>query len=685
MSKPFSLDFKNFKKLNSDKHTTTLKHPDGHEIKIAHSALSPKHKEMLSKIPTESPKKMADGGEVSSEPSTMDRLKETMMGAKDKLQAAQQEYLEQQRKLFGLGDGPVASDEERQGIANQMGTNVAMGTIGSPYSKVPIKGAAERMLPAAEEGYKEASQLFDAATKGATIPLEGGMRPAPLQQMSQSNATPMQQVQRQMNKAGGKRYADGGEVDDPNVSPDPNRELIIDKVDESQIPPTENQLMVEKVPEETSQAESAPSPQISQENAQEAPTAPKEQTSAPEQNGEDNLSVNPTAGYQDQLKGLDEQYKAEKSLAALKQHDYQKTVDQTQKSLGYLKQATDDYHNEWNQISHEIQSKKINPEDYWQNHSKVATALGIILAGFSPTSAPNAAIDMLKYHMDENMRAQLANLNSKHNLIAASTQKYGNLREGIQAAQIMQTQMLAHKLDMDAAKAADPMAKAKMLELSGQLKLQAAPQIMKFNVMQGAMKAQQDGNAGQYLHAMRFVDPAMAKEMESRFVPDANNPQKGDFATIPIPEKPRDEMVARAGLQEQAHNLRQWAKSHSGELRALNPSDVNYGKALAAAVQDAYRRANGQGVFREAEAEFVKGIVSDDPTAFFNKVRVDPKYKALEDSNLMQLNSVRKGYGLPPKGADMVLSPQDQNLVKIARSMPNSVKAKMFLKSKGME
>lgn len=688
------LDFKNFKKVSSDKHSTVLKHPDGHEIRVAHAALSPRHKSMLASLPSieKAPEKMADGGEVAdkAEPSMLEALQNKLAQAKQHFEETQAEYLKHQRQLFGMGNEAPVSDAEKQAIASQMGMNMALGTISSPYSKVPIKTAAERMPEGMKAGYQEASQLFDAAMKQAPkemIAVEAQAVPA-------SKMSPLQQVQKAMNKAGAKRYADGGDVSEDRplqieqVSPQEEAAIMAEQQ------PTEKPLMIEQVPPQ--EAASLEPQQALQPMTQEpsvtpsstglATEQPKAEMPAPEQKtSEDKLSVNPMAGYQDQLQGLEEQYKAEKDLASLKEKELQKSIEQQQKSFNYLQQASKDFQNEWAKISNEIDKGAIDPERYWQNHSKVASAIGLILAGFNPSSAPNAAAQMLQFQMDQNLKAQLANLNSKHNMIAAAAQKYGSLRSGVEAANIFQQQMLAKQLDLASTKVADPAAKARMLQLSGQLKLQAAPAIMRFNIMQGAMKAQQEGNAGQYLQAMRFVDPAMAKEMEARFVPSGSNPTKGDFATIPIPEKAREEMVSRAALQEEAHKLRMWARQHSGQLYAMNPADVTYGKALAAAVQDAYRRANGQGVFKESEANFVKSIVADDPTAFFNKMRIDPKYKALEDSNLTQLNGVRKGYGLKPLQPEMVLNAQEQQLAELARRMPNSPKAKMFLKSRGLE
>lgn len=45
------LDFKGFKKVAEDKHTATMAHPDGHNIKIVKSALTPGNKMVLSKLP----------------------------------------------------------------------------------------------------------------------------------------------------------------------------------------------------------------------------------------------------------------------------------------------------------------------------------------------------------------------------------------------------------------------------------------------------------------------------------------------------------------------------------------------------------------------------------------------------------------------------------------------------------
>ena len=55
---------KGLKKISSDQHSTTLQHPDGHHIVIAHSKLDEKHAKHLREMPTV--QKMYDGGVAAS-------------------------------------------------------------------------------------------------------------------------------------------------------------------------------------------------------------------------------------------------------------------------------------------------------------------------------------------------------------------------------------------------------------------------------------------------------------------------------------------------------------------------------------------------------------------------------------------------------------------------------------------
>lgn len=62
-----TLSLKGWKKLHSDKEGTTMRHSDGHTMRIAHAPLSAKMRGQLAALPEEQPAKMDLGGEIASQ------------------------------------------------------------------------------------------------------------------------------------------------------------------------------------------------------------------------------------------------------------------------------------------------------------------------------------------------------------------------------------------------------------------------------------------------------------------------------------------------------------------------------------------------------------------------------------------------------------------------------------------
>src|SRR5579859_3183070 len=58
----FPLDLSQFKKVSSDKQSTTMQHKDGHQIKVVHKALSPKLRSALAEMKAAAPSKHFDKG-----------------------------------------------------------------------------------------------------------------------------------------------------------------------------------------------------------------------------------------------------------------------------------------------------------------------------------------------------------------------------------------------------------------------------------------------------------------------------------------------------------------------------------------------------------------------------------------------------------------------------------------------
>lgn len=134
-----------------------------------------------------------------------------------------------------------------------------------------------------------------------------------------------------------------------------------------------------------------------------------------------------------------------------------------------------------------------------------------------------------------------------------------------------------------------------------------------------------------------------AKDLESHSIPGVGTTK------TEVSDADRTKMAAQQNLLNKTSELREWAQKHSGDIR---PNVKAEGETKAKLLQDAYRQANGEGVFKPSENEFIGSIIETHPTKFFNKFRVDPKFKAVEDGINADLDSIKAKYGAEPFGAD---------------------------------
>lgn len=99
-----NLNIKGIKRISTDKKSTLLRHPDGHEIKIAHAALSPKMKDQLQKIPQH-----FDEGGMSSDDNLDNELAPYTNGNNIPTDAPQEPVpIEPTEKMAPIGVNPEA-------------------------------------------------------------------------------------------------------------------------------------------------------------------------------------------------------------------------------------------------------------------------------------------------------------------------------------------------------------------------------------------------------------------------------------------------------------------------------------------------------------------------------------------------------------------------------------------------
>jgi hypothetical protein len=308
---------------------------------------------------------------------------------------------------------------------------------------------------------------------------------------------------------------------------------------------------------------------------------------------------------------------------------------------------------QYDQLAHDIASQKIDANRFWNTKdgsSKAMASIGIMLSGLSGSSH-NMAMDILQKNIDRDIQSQKDDLGRKQTLLSDNLRQQGSIIAAEAATRAQYETAFQGKLAAMAAKMGNPMIQAQAQQMIMESRLRMMPMMQQ--VAQNEMMMKMLGNNGaspeQKLEVMRVLAPERAKEMESRYVPGAG------FATIPLTEKDRSELAGKIELANQTRDLMAWAKKHEG---SLDPAIIAEGDSRARQLMDNYRTAHQQGVYKESEKDFIGGILTENPTAFFGNLRVQPKLKAVYDTTVKSLNNLSNKVGLKLPANNGLMEPE---------------------------
>ncbi len=586
------LDLKNFKHEKSDEKSTTLSHKkDGHTITLAHKALDPKTQEALKAMVPKEPIKLAAGGDV---PPIEESLKfdPNVIPEVDPNAEYQKTLAEMKSKTPFPGE--TISDKDAESMAlDQL-----------EHEKNVVQNREKAKLDLEKASHEK--EVADKLAQGAALEKENE-----------------------------RKIALGIE---PEASSQTTRDAVAAKYftnDQSASQPNGEQLPAGT---EVGQAVSG--------------TGQVPQGSPEFGNPEGMLK----SGYENQLQGINQTAQAQGDLGKQQADLLNKQAATEQNAKIAYQQNYDALEKERQAHILDIKNSYINPDKYWtgytlpngdkvSGHSKVMAGIGMILAGFNPTGRPNAAVDFLKDQMDRNLQAQAKNLQSGDSLLAHNLQQFGNMRDAADMTRLMQADVTQNYLQSAAATAQSPLAKAAALQAAGKLQQDFAPLAQQFAMRRAMMDLANDPNKDQgtvdhLLGYMRVMNPEMAKEMESRYVPGSG------LASIPIPQEARTEMIGKQNFDQMAKHYVDWVKKNAN---SLNPATIKQGATMAAELQGAYRQSTKGGTYKEGEQEFIEKLIPSNPAQFVSSIRTLPKLEALVQSNQSQLNQLKKGYGLPVK------------------------------------
>jgi hypothetical protein len=596
------LDFSKFKHVSSDDKSTTLKHYEGHTITMMHNKLSKANKEQLMALAQKAkdkqdnkpkaekapPKKLADGGAI---------LKE--------------KYDDKPKAMYADGG------------------DVEQAMQFDPNAEVPDQAPQVDPQQVYQQKFNELKQTFP------NQPNEVIDRTV-LKDMGENNLNMAKEQQAVQKDAADRKYENEfqgelkGEADQAYNA----------KRQAAGLPPvTANQGNVPA-------ASIAPPPQATQ---PQMPQSPQQQAGLPQpQSVADSMNH----GYNTEKAGIYGEAAAAGALGKAQAAILEKQANDQQVAIDTFNSKFKDLDNERKALMEDVKNGYVSPEKYWTgdaqgngSHSRLMAGIGMILAGFNPTSSPNAAMEFLNKQMDANINAQKANLDSKQNLLSANLKQFGNLRDATEMTRLQQSDMVINKLKMEAAKAQNPMAAAAANKAAGQLEMDYAPRAQQFAMQQAMMHmannpaGPQEGALDQTIAYLRITNPAMAKEMEERRVHGIG------MANRPIPQADREKMQSYDKLQNAANDLMQYSKNNSNLLPGT--ANYNYGVTKAMAFQQMVREGLLGTVFRESEKPLLEKFVKENPAGAFKAFTTQPQLRAIMDSNKLNMNSLKDSYGLP--------------------------------------
>lgn len=629
-------DPKMYKHVSSDDHKTVLQHKAGHSLTIAHNVLSKdmqKQLKALANIPKED---QTEGQRQEAQDSNQ---------YGKVLQKAEGGGVERDTVL-GV---PIYGTAHIKGKSDGTSTHNDDGEWPLP-SQTPVGKAIQQKKDDAEAPQAECSggKIQKMAEGGQTLGDAIAQQPLDTTQMPTGPQQPQMQV----------------DPEAPIISPIVNNAAnwlmspegkALPEVHPADVAATTADAQVDNLKAQENQAQQV-ADATHQQAAAQASTKPQGMDTSPE-----GLAQH---GMQAEVQGATEMGKAVGDLGKAKAVALEQDVARKQDISQAYQKSFQQLDGERKAHISDIQHGYIDPDQYWKgnangngSHSKIAAGIGMILAGFNPTSRPNAAMEFLNHQMDRNIDAQKANLGAKHNLLMANLQQFKNLQDATDMTRVMQADVIKNQLEQAAATAASPMAAAAAKTAVGQIDAKYQPIFMQLQIrhmMQGLGNGgvSVPGSTGQMLSGLDVVAPEQAKTYRERYYQPYDVPGGKSIADRPIEPAVRAQLVSQDKFDNAANTLKQLIQKHHGVPSSAHPVDAKLAEQQSMILQSLFREGTLGTVYKQGEQPLLDKAVSGNPmdlTHYFTEL---PKLDGLIQSNKMMKDTTLNSYGLtPPQSA----------------------------------
>lgn len=490
------LDLSKFKKIRSDKHSTLMRHEDGHFIRVAHRALHPDMAKELHSIP-EHPKasksKSPDIAKPKAVPPSVEEAALPIDKKALKMFGGGRVVEKPKQKAAQAGQWPVAKMDPEKGAA-------AAGSMKKSFGGYAHGGAVRHYFagtPSAPVPPQDEETVSIDPTK-VQMPPESAINPAPgAQAISQANPVkPLDQ--------GTEKYI--AEAEKAGIEPEQALQLR-DQMSKSKPSALDKMLQSGQI-DQTAYAQMKAAAGSAMPFKQDAAMAPAPMAPSREPLAQLEQSVNQAnvgtealkQGARNVEKGILGQASAQSELG-------KRSADIREKALENEVAITSDFMRRKAELQEKIDSVtkaynegEIKPDNYWANKTtgdKIRSFIGLALGGFASgwTKGPNLAAEAIDRAIQNDIEAQKANLGKKHSLLQTYLQQMGNLQDAEHMTKLTFQNQALQKLQIEADKLQDPTAKATAQQAIGTLQIQLSNQMAQLPQKQAIVQAVKEGRA----------------------------------------------------------------------------------------------------------------------------------------------------------------------------------------------
>lgn len=354
-----------------------------------------------------------------------------------------------------------------------------------------------------------------------------------------------------------------------------------------------------------------------------------------------------------------------------------------QKSLDERAKAQADYNAQLSTIEgrravirDKIEKGDIDPNRFVHSMStgqKITTGIGLILGGIGAgmTHGENPALKYLNQQIDNDLKSQEIDLGKNKSLLSETLQDVGNLRDARILAESHMRDATAANLQMAAAKATDPIQKARAQDAFGKWQMETEQKLMPMKIKEAAIAAYKSGQLRPEQAINAIVDEKDRDEARKELLA-VNNFEKTIRSVNKLFERTK-------GISSALSNI-PFTQSKT-EMKTTNAQIIGAAREMA----------RGQGVLSDKEVDDV--IKPFQVGSMDREEQIKEKNKALVNllgTKMKPQTPYLSQYGLAPKNPELLGFEEKQKaaIVKAKARLSankNDRKAAAYLKEMGIE